>query len=75
MRKFNKALLDSTNGNPPVKQELAASLVIGSALTRATEGLVTNNGTGALVVDVHVARRVSQLLHGIINNEPIASKQ
>lgn len=55
----SKLLLDSSDVDEAGQQVLATSLVVGTTGSRTTKGLLADNGTSALAVDVEVASSVS----------------
>lgn len=58
----NKGLLDGTGGDEAGQDGGRSSLVVGAGGTSTTEGLLTDDGTGALVVDVEVSGSVAELV-------------
>lgn len=55
-------LLDRADVDEAQQQVLASSLVVGTRGTSTTEGLLANNGTSRLAVDVEVTSGVAELL-------------
>lgn len=55
-------LLDGADVDEAQQQVLASSLVVGTRGTSTTEGLLANNGTSRLAVDVKVTSGVAELL-------------
>ena len=70
----SKLLLDGSHVDESNQQVLATSLVVGAAGSGATEGLLANNSTSALAVDVEVTSSVSELLLSKSDNLTVASK-
>jgi len=58
----SELLLDGANIDEASQEVLATSLVVGTRGTRATEGLLADNGTSALAVDVEVTSGVAEVL-------------
>jgi hypothetical protein len=58
----SELLLDGSNIDEAGQEVLATSLVVGSRGARATEGLLADNGTSALAVDVEVTSSVAEVL-------------
>jgi hypothetical protein len=70
----NELLLDSSNIDEAGQEVLATSLVVGSRGARATEGLLTDNSTSALAVDVEVASGVAEVLLSKAGSLTVSSK-
>jgi hypothetical protein len=70
----NELLLDGSNIDEAGQKVLATSLVVGSRGTRATEGLLANNGTSTLAVDVEVTGGVAEVLLGETRSLAISSE-
>lgn len=70
----NELLLNRPNVDESGQQVLAAGLVVGTAGSRASEGLLTHNGAGALAVDVEVASGVAELLLGDSDDLTVSGK-
>ena len=60
----HKLLLDRSQRHKPAQQVSAASLVVRATGTRTTEGLLADNGSGALAVDVEVTGGVAEGVAG-----------
>ena len=58
----NKGLLDGPGRGEPVKDGHGTTLVVGSGSPGTSERLLSNNGTGTLVVDVVVTGSVPELV-------------
>lgn len=58
-------LLDGAGRNESVEDGDGTSLVVGTRSTSTTEGLLTDDGTSALVVVVHHARSVAEQVAGL----------
>lgn len=70
----NKLLLDGSDIDEAGQEVLATSLVVGSGGTRATEGLLANNSTSALAVDVEVTSGVAEVLLSEARSLTVSSK-
>ena len=62
--KGDKVLLDAPCAHEPVENADAACLVVRAARARTAEGLLPDDGTRALLVVVHVAGGVAELVRG-----------
>ena len=70
----SKRFLDGTWADPAQKVERASSLVVGPATTCASEGLLSNNGAGRLVVDVEVSSAVPKGSNGRLDVSAVGGK-
>src|SRR5438046_2088424 len=60
IRRRAECLLDRARADPAYEVEFRTGLVVRAARARATERLLSDYGTGRLVVDVEVSRGVAQ---------------
>lgn len=63
-RWVDEVLLDGSHSDESGEDVLRTGLVVGSGSTGTAEWLLTNNGTGTLVVDVEVTSGVAELVRG-----------
>lgn len=63
----NEFLLDRAQADEPREQVPAAGLIVGSACAGTAEGLLADNCTGALAVDVEVTRCVAESILRNVN--------
>lgn len=71
----DKVLLDGAHRDEAEQQGEAASLVVGTGSASTTEGLLANDGAGALVVDVEVTGSVTEQVGALDNVLAAAGKQ
>src|ERR1043165_5415710 len=67
----SERLLDTPRGHPPQQVEHGTRLVVGPARACPTEGLLTNDRPGGLVVDVEVSRRLPESLARFDDRRPV----
>lgn len=67
-----EVLLDAPRAHEPVEDAHATSLVVCAAGTRASEGLLPDDGTRAFLVVVHISGGVAEAFGGRDECTPVA---
>lgn len=60
----HEVLLDASGRHKAIEDTNAPCFIVGAACARAAERLLSNNSTCALLVIVHIAGRIAQLVRG-----------
>jgi hypothetical protein len=67
----NKRFFDILRGRPTEQIMRSSGLIISTGQTAATEGLLSYDSTGALIIDIEISGRKLQPLGGVVQEIPI----